>query len=53
MKTSHHQIERLKFDRMQHVKFIAWYKCKTWKPEQYEITATILPHNLLQLQLLG
>ena len=44
--TSQHQIETLKFPRMQHVKFIAWNKWKIWKPKQYEITATILPHNI-------
>jgi len=38
---------------MQHVKFIAWNKWKIWKPKQHEITATILPHKILQLQLLG
>ena len=51
--TSQHQIETLKFGRMQRVKFIAWNKWKMWKPKQYEITATILPHKILQLQLLG
>jgi len=51
--TSQLQIETLKFGRMQHVKFIAWNKWKTWKYKQYEITATLLPHNILQLQLLG
>jgi len=38
---------------MQHVKFIAWNKWKIWKPKQYEITSTLLPHNTLQLHLLG
>jgi len=30
---------------MQHMKFIAWNKRKVWKPKQYEITATLQPHN--------
>jgi len=51
--TSQHQIEALKFGRMQHVKCIAWNKCKVWKPKQYEITTTLLKHNILQLQLLS
>ena len=51
--TSQHQIKALKFGRMQHVKVIEWNKWKIWNPEQYEITATTLPHNILQLQLLG
>jgi len=38
---------------MQHVKFIAWNKRKIWKPKQYENTATLLPRNILQLQLRG
>jgi len=36
---------------MQHMKFIAWNKRKIWKPKQYEITPTLLPHNILPLQL--
>jgi len=36
---------------MQLMKFIAWNKWKIWKPKQYEITATLLPHNILPLQL--
>jgi len=36
---------------MQHMKFIVWNKRKIWKPKQYEITAALLPHNILQLQL--
>jgi len=51
--TSKHQTETFKFGRMQHLKFIAWNKWKIWTPKQYEITATLLPHNLLHLQLLG
>jgi len=30
---------------MQYMKFIVWNKRKIWKPEQYEITPTLLPHN--------
>jgi len=36
---------------MQHMQFIAWNKGKIWKPKQYEITATLPPRNILQLQL--
>jgi len=36
---------------MQYMKFIEWNKREIWKPEQYEITATLLPHNILQLKL--
>jgi len=36
---------------MQHTQFIAWNKQKRWKPKQYKITATLLPRNILQLQL--
>jgi len=32
---------------MQHMKFIAWNKRKIWKTKQYEITPTLLPHNIL------
>jgi len=38
---------------MQHMKFIAWNKWEKGKLEQYKITATLLPCNILQLQLLG
>jgi len=50
---SHHKIETFQFGRMEHAKFIAWSKWKIWRPKQHEITATILPHKILQLQLLG
>jgi len=46
MKTSLHRIERLKFGRLQHMKFIAKNKRKIWKPKQYKITAILLPHNI-------
>jgi len=36
---------------MQHMQFIAWNKWQIWKPKQYKITATLPPHNILQLQL--
>jgi len=36
---------------MQRMKFIPWSKRKIWKPKQYEITVTLLPHNILPLQL--
>jgi len=36
---------------MQHMQFIAWHKRKIWKPKQYEITVTLSPRNILQLQL--
>jgi len=45
--TSQHQIGALKFGRMQRVKFTAWNKWKIWKLKQYEITATLRPHNTL------
>jgi len=32
---------------MQHRKFITSNKRKIWKPKEYEITATLLPHNTL------
>jgi len=32
---------------MQHRKFITWNKRKIWKPKEYEITATLLPHSTL------
>jgi len=52
MKTSLHSIKlKLKFGRMQHMKFIAWNKWKIWKPKQYEITLRLLSHNILPLQL--
>ena len=51
--TLQHHIETLKFGRMQHVKFIAWNKWKIRKPKQCEITATILSHKILRLQLRG
>jgi len=36
---------------MQHIKFTAWNKRKIRKPKQYKITAALLPHKMLQLQL--
>jgi len=36
---------------MQYMKFTALIKRKIWKPKQYEITAILLPHNILPLQL--
>jgi len=51
--TLQHKTEALKFGRMQLVKFITWNKWKIRKPEEYEITATILPHKILRLKLLG
>jgi len=51
--TLQHQIETLKFGRMQHVKFITWSKWKIRKPQQYEVTATTLPQKILWLLLLG
>jgi len=44
-------MERLKFGRMQRIKFIAYNTRKIWKPKQYKITAILLPRNILQLQL--
>ena len=43
--TSQHRIEKLKFGRMQHVKFIAWNKWKIWKLKYYEITAALPPYH--------
>jgi len=53
MKTSFQSItiEAIKFGRMQHMQLTAWSKRKIWKPKQYKITATLLPRNILQLQL--
>jgi len=48
---SQHEIEAIKFGRMQHMQFIAWNKRKIWKPKQYKIAATLPPRNILQLQL--
>jgi len=33
------------------MKLLSWNKRKIWKLQQYKITATFLPHNILQLQL--
>jgi len=49
--SSQHRIERLKFGRMQHMKFITWNKRNIWKPKQYKITGILLPRNILQLHL--
>jgi len=38
---------------MQHMKFTAWNKRKIWKPKQYKFTDTLVPHNILRLQLLS
>jgi len=38
---------------MQHMKSIAWNKRKISKPKQYKIPATLLPGNILPLQLRG
>jgi len=36
---------------MQHMQFIAWNKLQIWKPQQYKITATLPPRNILHLEL--
>ena len=50
---SQHQIETVKFGRMQHVKINARNNWKIWKLKQYEPTAALVPHNILQLHILN
>jgi len=60
------KLKQLHFGKMQHMQFIAYMlyeihciaynvcnlnKRKIWKPKQYKITVTLLPRNILQLQL--
>ena len=47
-----HQIATLKFGSKQYVKFMTWKSKKIGKPKEYEFTATMLPHKIIDLQLL-